>query len=332
MSRKELKAIESELDIMDVNGCAMDASMDAVEGNTRKETSTAKETLKRCPQLQYWCSGVWHYSLDELDKGFRPYVKKMLAYPEYGVPKGEEEENGGDGVKRMHYQCFWDFGKPIRPREKFRKTFPNIKFIKCKGNEEQNENYCLKEGLEQRFIRIGTFKSDWKITLQDLRQEQRELVDWLSIPVCKKFNRIIKWCYCTTGGWGKTITYTYLADNRNVCFIGGKEADMLCALKTHIEKGDPPDMIICNLTYDKSKVSYNGLESCADGLMFSGKYESGSVRFPRCQVVVFANCPPDESRMGRDRFEVRCLDEVPLASDPPVAPTRATRDLHNTHP
>lgn len=298
--------MERTHEIMDQGGPVVDHSVDAAEGNTKRTPRAAKS--RQC-QAQYWCSAVWDYSLEQLDQGFRPHVKRMIANPEIGAEGGK------------HLQCFWDFGKRIRPREKFGKQFPNIKWLKCAGTDDQNDKYCSKDGAVG--LRIGLFPKDWKITRDDLRENQRELVDWLCIPVCPKFNRQIKWVWDATGEWGKTVTYTYLVDNKQVCFVGGKEADMLCAMKTYCENGNYPDLIICNLTYAKRHISYNGLESLADGIMFSGKYESGHVRFPRCQVIVFANCPPDESQMGENRFVVRELHspwegtQVPPEGAPP---------------
>lgn len=273
---------------MDQVGTAKDKVVELAVGEGNKKTSPPKS---RQVQAQYWCSGVFHYDLGLLDKEFRPFVKKFIAGAEVCPSTGTK-----------HYQCYWDFGKRIRPIEKFRHL--NIKWFKCKGNEWQNEKYCSKDG---DFLKIGMFESDFKIRLEHLRENQIEIVNDICIPVDPRFNRTIKWYWEDQGDWGKTITYTYLIDNKNTCMTGGTQNDMLCAVKAFIDENGYPDIIVVNLPKDSNMISYRGLEQLADGLMFSGKYESRSVRFPRCQIAVFANIPPDESKMGAGRFIVHEL-------------------------
>ena len=82
---------------------------------------------------------------------------------------------------------------------------------------------------------------------------------------------------------------------------------MKFAVASYIEKSGFPSYILINLEKSKDMISYVGLEALLDGMFFSSKYESGMVRFPRCRVVVFANIPPDESKMGKNRFITKKL-------------------------
>lgn len=172
-----------------------------------------------------------------------------------------------------------------------------------------DQKYCAKEG---DFI---TNFFDYLITVKDLRPAQLSLRETLIQPVCKKFSRAIDWFWEDRGDWGKTILQTHLVDFHKALIVGGSEKDMLCAVALAVAKGMEFNMILINMTYDKKKVSYNGMESLKDGMFFNGKYESGMVRFPRCRIAVFANCEPETDRMGKNRFNVVRLSEYDVSDD-----------------
>lgn len=255
------------------------------EGNVISSPSKRKRT----PLARYWCSGVFNYTLEQMKTHFQDKVEKAIFAKEVCPTTG-----------RDHLQCYFDFGKRIRPHDKFPDL--DIFWIKCKGSEEQNEKYCMKEG--NQILRIGKFDSDFKLRREHLRPSQVCIVDDLLVPVDQRFNRELKWYWEREGGWGKTILYTYLIDNHKTVLTGGNEADMLRAVTAYIEKEGYPEIIIVNQTFAKDLISYNGLESLLDGVFFSSKYESAFVRFPRCRIAVFANHPPDEDKMGANRFDV----------------------------
>ena len=259
-----------------------------VEGNDNPSTAVKKRIVPK----QYWCSALFDYTFDQVKTLFEPHVRKAIFAKEVCPKTG-----------RDHLQCYFDFGKKIRPSEKFRGH--KIHWIACKGTEEQNEKYCMKDG--NQVLRIGKFNSDFKIRRSDLRPSQVRIVDELLQPVDAKFNRELKWYWENSGGYGKTITYTYLIDNHKCVMTGGSEADMLRAVSAYIEKEGYPEIIIINQTFSKDMISYNGLESLLDGVFFSPKYESTMVRFPRCRIAVFANHPPDEDKMGASRIDVQEL-------------------------
>lgn len=259
-----------------------------VEGNTNSSTTKRK----RSSLAKYWCSTIFNHSLDEMKILFQEHVEKAILAKETCPSTG-----------RPHLQCYFHFKKAIRPIEKF----PDLKchWEKCRGNEHQNEKYCMKEG--NAMLKLGTFASDFKIRRSDLRPSQLRIVDELLEPVDAKFNRELKWYWENSGGYGKTITYTYLIDNHKCVMTGGSEADMLRAVSVYIEKDGYPEIIVVNQTYSKDLISYNGLESLLDGVFFSSKYDSAMVRFPRCRVAVFANHPPDEDKLGANRIDVQEL-------------------------
>ena len=48
---------------------------------------------------------------------------------------------------------------------------------------------------------------------------------------------------------------------------------------------------------------------------FSGKYESGMVRYNKPHVIIFANCRPDIEKLSKDRWKVKCLISEEEADD-----------------
>lgn len=257
------------------------------EGN---KNSQSPPKVKRQILGKYWCSAVFNYELDQLDQEFKNDVKKFVAYKEI-CPT----------TNNIHYQCFWDFGKRIRPSEKYKHL--NIKWIYCKGGLESNVEYCSKDNSKE-CLKIGYCPTNWKVTESDLFKKQKFWADFIMRPVNCKWNRSLLWFVDEKSEWGKTALMKYLFDNYDdIVVTGGNESDMLHCVATQSENSFPR-VIMCNLTYGKNKVSYNGLESLLDGIFFSGKYESGFVRFPCCQVVVFANFRPDVTKMGSNRFKI----------------------------
>lgn len=263
------------------------------EGNEKSPPLLSKPG-KRQILGKYWCSGIFNHTVEDLKNTFenhKHFCKCIIG--EEICPK----------TGNKHLQTFISFNKPVRPIEAFKNI--QTKWIKCNGSEEQNEKYCSKDGVIHKFGEA--FESDWRIQKSDLRENQLSLVIEIEKPVCKKFNRSCLWYWENDGDWGKSIIQTYFVDNHKCLLCGGKEADMKFAVASYIEKNGFPSYILINLEKSKDMISYVGLEALLDGMFFSSKYESGMVRFPRCRVVVFANIPPDESKMGKNRFITKKL-------------------------
>ena len=265
-----------------------------VEGNEKLVLQPPKNKEKRQILGKYWCSGIFNYSRKDLIELF-----EMHKHFEKGIIGNEICPKTGN----THCQTFIAFKKPIRPIEAFKEI--KTKWIKCSGDEADNEKYCAKD---KDFVKFGeNFESDWRIHFTELNCKQKKMITEILIPVCPKFNRQVLWYWDLKGGYGKTITYTYLCDNHKCVVVGGSEKDMKFGLADYIENQGYPKIICINLEKSKDKISYTGLEAMLDGIYFNSKYKSGMVRFPRCRVCVFANMPPDETKMGADRFTVTNL-------------------------
>ena len=277
-----------------------------VEGNEKLVLQPPLKKEKRQILGKYWCSGIFNCKRETLIEIFESH-----KHFEKGIIGMEICPTTG----KIHCQTFIAFKKPIRPIEAFKMI--KTKWFKCSADEESNEQYCSKD---KDFVKFGeNFESDWRIVFEDLKEIQKKMVTEILVPVCPKFNRQVLWFWELNGGFGKTITYTYLCDNHKCVVVGGCEKDMKYGLCSYIEEQGYPKIIIINLEKNKNMISYTGLEAMLDGIYFNSKYASGMVRFPRCRVAVFANHEPEESCMGQDRFVVTNLTPefpMPDSGDP----------------
>lgn len=65
-------------------------------------------------------------------------------------------------------------------------------------------------------------------------------------------------------------------------------------------------IIVFDITKDKMEhFQYSTIEQIKNGYIMSGKYDSTSLRFNKPHIIVFANTPPDKSRMTiKDRWNI----------------------------
>ena len=75
--------------------------------------------------------------------------------------------------------------------------------------------------------------------------------------------------------------------------------------------GDTPEFVIYPIprSYAAEYVSYEAIESVKDMFFYSGKYEGGAICGNCPHVLVFANHPPDTSKMSIDRWNIVQIDE-----------------------
>ncbi len=265
--------------LMDQNGSVMDHSMDQREGNV-------KPPVKRQKLGRYWCCGVFNYTLDQLDQAFRPYVKKFVAYAE-DCPK----------TGKKHYQCYWDFGKRIRPKEKF----PNLEifWIFCKGDALQNLEYCRKmENTDS--LEIPT-RYKVSIELYDWQKKIKNILDR------EPNDREIHWIWESVGNTGKTTFQKWIYQNyKNVVVLSGKGSDMKNGVIQYESAGGTlPEIVLINVPRTVANfVSWSGIEEIKDMFFFSPKYEGGMVCGKSPHVLIFANHSPDTSVLSEDRWNI----------------------------
>lgn len=223
----------------------------------------------------------------------------------------------GEECGTPHVQGYVEFKKRCRPTETFSKGEAwNLVFKTANGTAMENAVYTEKEGP-------GGWDGKWrmtlnmprpleKITYEELRDEQKEIVDQFKGFENAKFGRKIHWFWEHDGNWGKTTAVKYMVDQLGAIVTGGKATDVKFMVREYClaHEGEGPPIVIWHLprTQTEAKyISYNAIEAVKDGIFASPKFKGGMCRYNCPWVIIFANIPPEYDTLTEDRWVVEEL-------------------------
>jgi len=250
------------------------------------------------------------------------------------------EQGARDG--RFHVQGAVQFKTPVTVacvKRKLQMACPGTNpFVTIMSSQDGTRGftYCIKEETRilpatAHLLRIrddnsGPFYKNVTLPVVELKPEytyeqmlpwQKDTYNWLMGPPS---DREVRWIIGEKGGEGKSAFMRDMCIRGGFVFACGKNADIACAIVRHI-KGDPKNKIppqqLKGVIIDVPRaattggvhaVSYGALEHLKNGIIFSGKYESGMLAFPRIHVLVLANCHPDVSQLSADRWKDSILE------------------------
>jgi len=212
------------------------------------------------------------------------------------------EEIGECGTP--HLQGFFMLKKKMRITE-----FKNIvclklmHFEKCKGSEQDNINYCIKDGkihyggdirIPDKVIIIKKLY-EWQIQLEKI------LIDCTS-------DRLIYWIYEEKGGVGKTSFIKYMYDKYK-CLLsaGGKKGDVINLVFNNksylLSRGKK--IVLWNIPrVNKDGLSYSALEEIKDGIIVNYKFETGCFICNSPTICIFSNSVPNIEKLSIDRWRI----------------------------
>lgn len=287
-----------------------DSSMSAVEtmeiggGNTKLHQ-------KRVSQGKKWCFTYNNYPDDAMEILERNFVLHDLEYI-VGVEVGDVEGT-------PHLQGYIESKKRLRPDQLGLSR--TIHWEKCKGTLKQNVVYCSKEG-DFRHSKACKPKPRFKNILCDnpelLKPWQKGILAEIE---CEPDDRTLNWYWSREGGVGKTTFCKFLSHKYGGIPINGKGADVRNGILTYMQANDGgwPELVLMNVpkcleSEGGGYISYEALENIKDMYFYSGKYEGGCVNGNPPHIYIFANFPPDESKMtvdqhGKHRFKIVDLDD-----------------------
>ncbi len=124
----------------------------------------------------------------------------------------------------------------------------------------------------------------------------------------KPHPRKVIWIFDYEGKAGKTTLAKHLmiTQPKDTLYFMGKSADCKFALSKFIEKHKQVNTVIFGFSRQvENFVSYQAIEEVKDGLCFNTKFESCSIVFDIPHVIIFANFPPDKSKLSADRWSIR---------------------------
>lgn len=226
-----------------------------------------------------------------------------------------QSEIGETGTKHLQVQI--SFSKKVRPINILKGELGHARcsFRKVR-NLDKTRMYCSKDDTYDGSWR---YTRGWKrprpiklVTYDILNEYQKCIADFFKDYCDPLFSRDIHWFWEPKGRMGKTILSTFFCDQRDALILGGKKADCFFGVQSYMKThgGVGPDIIIIDIPRSNMDyISYTAIEKVKDGLFFSGKYESGPVRFNRPHIICFANEEPRFDAVSADRWKIHRYGE-----------------------
>lgn len=265
---------------------------------SKNEEGNTKPPRKRLNQYKHWCFTLNNYTkleMEILETHFSSISVKWIM----GIEVGE--------MGTPHIQGFISLKKKKRITE-LMNINNRIHWENCKGSENQNIQYCLKDNNYKSWG-IGKWqllppKNNVYIG-SDLPKEN-ELFDWqvdiIDIIEQPADNRTIHWLWESKGNCGKTMFCKYLNYHYNALVCQkGKYNDIM---NYAFEHEDLTIFIIDVPRSSGNSVSYNAIESIKSGIIVNMKYETGSKLINSPHLIIFANEPPEKSKLSNDRWNI----------------------------
>lgn len=151
------------------------------------------------------------------------------------------------------------------------------------------------------------FRSEYNLDRVRERFNDVELSSWQrvleAIVTEKPDPRKVMWYWDTVGNTGKSFMTTYLmAYHKAYVVTGGTKADIFYAYNYE-------PIVIFDLSRDcqDKNYIYDVIENFKNGQFLSTKYMTQMKIFNTPHVIVFANFPPDQSKLSEDRWVIREL-------------------------
>ncbi len=220
-----------------------------------------------------------------------------------------QEEIGDNGTPHLQGCVMFNNAKKLT---EMKRGIPRAHWEVCR-NKKAAVAYCTK--VATRAGEIYTNMPNIRPLIDPLVNQrlyvwQQELACYLRGPVD---NRKIIWIWETVGNTGKTTfaKHSCMQNDGSGCtphyiYLNGKAADVKYAITQLQVK---PDVVFWDLTRTKEDyVSYQGIEEVKNGIFFSTKYESGMCMFNPPHLVIFANFPPDMTKLSADRWAIYTID------------------------
>lgn len=273
---------------------------DSMDGNTKSSRPTQ---LKK-----------WFFTYNNPTETMETFYCKLKAIP--NIEKFVFQHEKGEESGLNHYQGNIWLTKKMRWTE-FNLS-NKIHFEKTR-NEHASARYCAK--LDTR-IGDPMFYPDYMfedlipiktISLNQMYEWQKNIFFEMVNPEIN--DRTINWIYDYEGNIGKSAFVKYMCVHHNALLCdGGKRNDVLNLvfnnnmLKTRIVIFDLPRSA-------ENHISYSAIESIKNGLVVNLKYETGVKYFNPPHLYVFANYPPETTKLSKDRWIIRTITPDKVLED-----------------
>jgi len=167
--------------------------------------------------------------------------------------------------------------------------------LRAVRNEKALIEYIQKDGDTWTY----GFPKPLKL-ITELRPWQAELLEILK---GEPDDRTIHWVYDLNGNNGKTAFSKLLCAKYKAIYVNGNCGDA-CNIIFNTNMDDT-NIVIFDLPRNQgNKVSYTGIESIKNGIIFNSKYETGMKLFNSPHIVVMSNAEPELEKLSKDRWNI----------------------------
>lgn len=264
------------------------------EGNTQS-TSSESKISKQSPLRKNHFFTYNNYTIEEID----PIVDTLKRFAWRGKIQTEVGENGTKHLQGM----IWCHKKHRDTEFKLSKKI-HWEQLKDVNNER---DYCAKDETHD-----GIFRTSWGFPEPLELIDENNLFDWqseiLEIVKQKPHNRKVYWYWSEAGELGKSQFCKLLVAKYNAAFIDeGKKSDIMQVMMA-IDMDKCRTVMFDVPRENGNNVSYKSIESIKNGMIFSPKFESNYKLFNSPHVIIFANEPPQEEKLSKDRWVIKKID------------------------
>lgn len=121
--------------------------------------------------------------------------------------------------------------------------------------------------------------------------------------------RKVYWFWSKNGKLGKTALLKWIADKHNGQFCLGGTARNISNLIYHTDMDTCRCMMFALALEDEKNVNYKAIEHIKDGLCQNMKsHTNGTKIYNAPHVIIFANYPPDTTKLIKDRWIIHQID------------------------
>ena len=287
-------------------------------------------------QARFYCWTLNNYDEAELVSLRTNLQKEEVRYAVFG------KETGKEGTP--HLQGFTAFKKQVSLKRAKEVVGERAHAEVCKGSEDQNYDYCTKDGVFEEFGKrkktpgkrtdLEAFADAVKAgerNIKRLREDFKEVVAKYPRYVNEYIRDQIEDPPVPSHplrNWQADLNDLLKkpANDRDVVFVVDKVgnqgkswfAKYYCSLHEdalilrptkHADMAYalPPVLRVLFLDCTRKQVEYmpyTFMEECKDGYVFSNKYESCVKKYPSMHVVVLMNQMPDMDALSADRYNI----------------------------
>ncbi len=250
-------------------------------------------------------SRTWFFTLNNPSEGDRDTLAQHSGVEElcFQVERGEGGTPHFQGVIKFKNARHFNSVKALLGvryhLEKCRNWKAAVLYCKKEEGRELGPWHYKKGRLMREVIDYFDFelKTPWQDEIMTISSGDPSL-------------RTIYWYWEPVGKKGKTTLARHLYIKGGVLYLSsGKGNDIKYAMKNLIDSADFPSLVIFDLPRSsEGYISWDAMESLKNGILFSGKYESGCAVFPIPHVIVLANFPPDTAKLSMDRWVIKFIE------------------------